>query len=178
MKYTKITVSGKVCTGKTTLFTVLQKKLCWLSFSTGNYFRIRAKKKHTALETADEQNDRITKEVDFRVQKMLKDKSHRIVEGWAAGIMALDNPSVLRVLLVTDDAKRFERFAHREHITQKEAATRVTKRETNWLKKLKSIHHRDDFFDPKNYNLVIDTTNKTPSQILAIVFKKIDNLSS
>jgi len=56
MKYSKITISGKICTGKTTLFWDLQKKLNWPVFSTGQFFRDYARQHNLSLEKAEEQN--------------------------------------------------------------------------------------------------------------------------
>jgi len=71
MRYTKITISGKICTGKTTLFKGLQKKLKWPAFMTGQLFRDYVKEHGLNLEGAEEQNEKLTKEVDYKVRDML-----------------------------------------------------------------------------------------------------------
>ena len=52
MKYSKITISGKICTGKTTLLKRLQKKLNWTTFMTGQLFRDYVKNHKLNLEGA------------------------------------------------------------------------------------------------------------------------------
>jgi len=37
--YSKIVISGKICTGKSTLVHHLSEKLGWKTFSSGQYFR-------------------------------------------------------------------------------------------------------------------------------------------
>ncbi|MBI4973767.1 AAA family ATPase [Candidatus Roizmanbacteria bacterium] len=173
MTYTKIAISGKICSGKSTLFNDLQKKLKWPVFQTGKYFREYVAKKHMTLEDANEQNDKLTKEIDYMVRDRLHAKGHLIVDGWMSGIMANNIPDVLRILLVCDDGVRAARFSEREKVPLSEAQKRVKERLANWIDKLKKIYKRDDFFDEKNYNLIIDTSHITSKKVLQIV---IDSL--
>ncbi|OGK10389.1 hypothetical protein A2767_02500 [Candidatus Roizmanbacteria bacterium RIFCSPHIGHO2_01_FULL_35_10] len=173
MKYSKITISGKICTGKTTLFWNLQKKLNWPVFSTSQYFRDLARFKKFSLEKAQEQNERTTKEVDFRVRDLLKTKGNLIAEGWMTGIMAEKLPRILKILLVCTDQKRIKRFSQREKISLTEAKKRITKREISLFDKLERIYNRRDFVNPKNYNLVVDTSELTPGQVLQTVVDKL-----
>ena len=89
--------------------------------------------------------------------------------------MANKLPDVLTVLLICDDDIRAVRFSERERISLDEAKKRVKERLENWVSKLKKIYNRDDFFDKKNYNLVIDTSHISSNRVLKIV---LDTLSS
>lgn len=170
MKYTKITISGKICTGKSTLLKNLQEELKWKTFHAGQFFRDYVKKHKLELNQAEEQNEKLTKKVDYSMRDMLMKKGgHLIFDSWMAGIMADHFPHVLRVLLVCDDRKRAKRFAERENIKAYEALKSIKERHNSWINKVKKIYDRDDFFDPKNYNCVINTTKLTSSQ----VFKKV-----
>lgn len=163
--YTKITISGKICTGKSSVFRELQKKLNWPTFSTGAYFREYAKTHKLELNNAEEQTTKLTRKVDGMVRDMLHKPGNLLLDSWLAGIMAEGAPNILKVLLVTDDSVRFKRFALREHVSIDEAQKEVTLRNTTWFNKVKKIHKRSDFFDPKNYTLVIDTTHKDINEI-------------
>jgi len=175
MKYTKITISGKICTGKTTLFWNLQNKLVWPTFSSSQFFRDYARLNTVSLDAADEQNKKLTNFVDFRMRDMLKKPGNLLAEGWMAGIMANHYKKILKVLLVCDDIVRIKRYAEREDTSLKEAKKRLQAREKNWLEKMERIYKRTDFFDPKNYDLVIDTSDMKPAaiekNILAIIDK-------
>lgn len=173
MQFSKITISGKICTGKTTLFRDLVKHLGWPTFSAGQFFRDYARTHAVSLEAADEQTPQLTKKVDFQMQKLLKKEEHIIIEGWMAGIMADEIPGVLRILLTCDDNQRFQRFAKREKISLPEAQKRVWERDQNWLAKLKDIYERADFFAPKNYNFVLNTTSFTQEQVLQKVLETL-----
>ncbi len=171
--YEKITLSGKICTGKSTLFKDLSESLHWPTYSAGQFFRLYVTKHNLTLEKADEQNPQITKEVDYGMQKMLKEQPHIILEGWMAGIMADDLPDVLRILLICDDVERIKRFAERENVTEEIAREKIYEREANLFDKLEEIYNRRDFVDPQNYNLVIDTTVKTSFDVLTVVLKHL-----
>ncbi len=176
MKYDKITISGKICTGKSTLFKNLQQKLNWPVFSTSQYFRDIAKKNNLSLESAKEQNNKSSKEVDYKVRDLLKSEGKLIAEGWMTGIMADAFPGILKILLVCNDEIRIKRFALREKLSISEAKKRIIDREANLFAKLESIYKRTDFVDPKNYDLIIDTTQMSPTRILSEVITKL-NLS-
>jgi len=168
MNYTKITISGKICTGKTTLLQRLQKHLNWPSFITGQLFRDYVKKHGLSLEGAEEQSEKLTKEVDYKVRDILHEKGHLIVDGWMSGLMANKLPDVLKIILVCKDDIRYKRFAKREKISFPEAKMRVEDRQNSWFDKIKKIHKisKKSLNNEKNYNLVIDTSYITPQAVL------------
>jgi predicted cytidylate kinase len=172
-KYNKITISGKICTGKTTLYKNLQHTLGWPAYSAGHFFRKYSKEHGLVLASADEQNEDITKRVDFGMhEKLLKDK-HIILEGWMSGIMAQGISDVLRILLVCNDRVRIKRFKEREKITEEEASKNIFARETNVFQKLSEIYYRKDFTNPVNYDLVIDTNDISKEEILKKVLDQL-----
>jgi len=103
MNYSKITISGKICTGKTTLLKRIEKKLKWPTFITGQLFRDYVKKHNLNLEEAEEQNAKLTKAVDNKVKTMLHRQGNLIVDGWMSGLSANRLPDVLKILLVCKD---------------------------------------------------------------------------
>lgn len=174
MQYTKITISGTICSGKSTLVADLRQKLGWPLFSTSQLFRQEAKRQHLSLDEAGEQNAKLTKEIDAQIQTQLHMHEHIIVEAWMGGIMAAGELGVLKVFLTAKDSIRFNRFAKREGIVIEEATKRVRQREQNWLEKLTAIYNRSDFYDTKHYDLVIDTSILKPSQVSKLVLEKLD----
>jgi predicted cytidylate kinase len=173
MKYSKITISGKICTGKTTLFKKLKDKLNWPTFMTGQLFRDYVKKNKLNLEEVGEQNETLTKKIDYQVRDMIHAPGNLIVDGWMSGIMANNLKDVLKVLLICKDNTRYKRFSARENVHFDEAKKRVEERQLNWFNKLKKIYKRNDFIDPKNYDLIIDTSNITSQAVLKKVLQKI-----
>lgn len=184
--YTKVTISGRICTGKTTLFWALQKKLKWPTFSASQYFRDYSRTHGASLQKAEEQHPDLTREVDLRMKTLLREQArlpelrsgvsgqeHIILEGWMAGIMADQTPGVLRILLTCDDHERVERYAKRDRVSLDEAQEKIKEREASWTIKLSRIYGRSDFFDPENYNLVIDTTHRSLEETLALVYQTL-----
>jgi len=129
MTINKITISGKICTGKSTLLRSLQNELNWPVFMTGQLFREYVKKNKLNLENVEEQNENLTKKIDFKVRDMLKSPGNLIVDGWMSGIMANHFPNILKILLICDDDIRYQRFANREKINLDEAKIRVDERQ-------------------------------------------------
>jgi predicted cytidylate kinase len=173
MTINKITISGKICTGKSTLLRSLQNELKWPVFMTGKLFREYVNKNRLNLEHVEEQSEELTKKIDYKVKDLLKLPGNLIVDGWMSGIMADSFPDVLKVLLICDNNVRYQRFADREKISLEESKKRVEERQNNWLIKLKKIYKRDDFLDPKKYDLIIDTSNISFDEVLKKVLQKI-----
>ncbi len=171
--YTRITISGQICTGKTTLFWDLFKALNWPTFSAGHFFRDLARTHHVSLQKGEEQEANLTKIIDYCMRELLKKEQHVILEGWMAGVMADEIPDVLRILLSCNEDERVKRFAQREGVNLVKAKQQVQEREENVYSKLKQIYGRDDVLDPKNYNLVIDTNNKSADEIVQIVLQQV-----
>ena len=171
--FNKITISGKICTGKTTLLKSLEKKLNWPIFLTGKIFREYVEKNKLNLEQVEEQNEMLTKKIDYQVRDLIYSPGNLIVDGWMAGLMANDLPGVLKILLICKDEIRYQRFASREKINISEAKQRVEERQSNWLNKLEKIYKRNDFMDSKNYDLVIDTSNLSSEAVLKKVLSRV-----
>lgn len=178
MKYTNITISGKICTGKSTLRSLLVKKLGWASFSTGELFRQYVIDHKLSLEKAEEQNNTLSKKIDNKVRSLLKTQKNLIVDSWLAGITAKNIPGVLKILLVCKDDIRYKRFAKREKIDYQTGKEKVEERFNNWANKIKKIYKQTDFYNPKLFDLVIDTSFITPQAILRQVNNSLNKCSS
>ncbi|KXK11939.1 MAG: Cytidylate kinase [Microgenomates bacterium OLB23] len=164
MKYSHITIAGRICTGKSTVRKYLQDTLGWEGFSTGEIFREYIKEHNLQLERVEEQ-DRIGREVDASIQKRLREENNLVIDTWINGVLSTSLPTVCKVLLVCDDTVRIQRFMEREGVTKQEASRRIDNRESALLTKLSSMYNIDDILDPKHYNIVIDTTNLSINEI-------------
>lgn len=179
MKYSKITISGAICTGKTTLLKNLEKKLKWPTFMTGQLFRDYVKKHGLNLEGAEEQNEKLTKEVDYKVRDMLhEDGTNLIIDGWMSGISANKRKDVLKVLLVCKDDIRYKRFAKREGMKYDDARVKVDERQSSWFQKISKIHKIDpkEFSKESNYTLIVDTSYITPYAVMKKVLLALQYL--
>lgn len=171
--YSKITISGKICTGKSSVFRGLLEKLNWPTFSSGAYFREYSKTHHLELNNAEEQTNALTKKVDGMVKEMLHKPGNLLLDAWLGGVLAEGTEDVLKVLLVAEDSVRFKRFAEREKVSLEVAKSEVLLRDSSWFDKVKKIHNRVDFFDKKNYSLIIDTSNVSIEYVVSTILKRL-----
>ena len=159
LKFENITISGGVASGKGTLKENLRpylEPLGWKFASGGQLLRDFTKEYVQPL--ASLASDDFHHALDNRTLKLLTEEKHYVIEAWLAGFVARELPNTLRVLLVCkNDALRIDRVANRDKVPVSEAISYIRKREDDNFKEWRRLYGEHDFFDPKFYNLVIDT---------------------
>lgn len=181
--YRNITITGKVCTGTSTLSRLLVKKLGWQHWDAGTYFRQYCRKHQLKLEDMKRRSDVLRRKVDYQVRSRLKNKQHLIHEGWLAGFFAQGIPGVLKVLLVCNDSLRVDRLVNRDGYTVDEAKIHIEKREAENEKTWRKTYFKEwqkwvakkkiDFFDPELFDLVIDTYSHSRQETLNLVLQAL-----
>lgn len=166
MKYSQIILCGKRCTGKTTLLWNLQSALNWPVFSVSEYLRDLIRMYHFTPEDIDRKRLIISKDIDQRMLGLLKTNNPCIIDARVFGFVEQSFPHAVKVLLTSDDRVRIERSSKREGSTIEKAENRLTKKENEWLQQMREIYGHQNFFNPQYYDLVIDTTNSNPDEIL------------
>jgi len=175
--YTKIIISGKRCSGKTTLFWNLQKILSWATFTVGQYLRDYIRIYHRTPKQIEDESQKLSKEIDMRIHKLLISPHHVIIDSRVFGNIIQPYPETLRILLTADDATRVERAALREQTTIDKQKHKFLNRESEWLKRISTVYSKD-LFAPQYFDLVVPTERKTPQEIIDIVLSKINEFSS
>lgn len=183
IKYSSVAISGRPGAGRSTLLKNLKpivEKLGWEIFSGGDWsrrFAIEVGAHHEADKThhkATDYSDEIDHQIDAAMREKLSDpKTHVAVESWIAGWNMRGLPHVLRVLLMCDDALRIDRIVNRDNVTVEEAKKHLREREEANLSKWTRMYGVDDFWDPKHYDLVINTYSHGPQETLNIVLQAI-----
>jgi len=175
-KYRIITISGKIAVGTTTLSKNLAHVLGWEHINFGALQREFDRKnninenKQGALARSDDHERSIE---DMGI-KMLKNDKEKIYEAWLSGFLARNYADVFRVLLIcSQDDIRIDRVANREKITIAEAKHWIKQREKENDIKWRKLYGDYDFWDPKYFNLVIDTYKKGPMETLGKVLDKL-----
>ncbi|UCD14695.1 MAG: cytidylate kinase family protein [Thermoplasmatales archaeon] len=172
---TTITISGSPGSGKTTIAKLLEKKLGLKYVYSGDIFRNMAKKYNMSLEefgsycekhkNADEQLD--------RYQLKILQKGDVIVEGRIAGWLAYrNNIFSTKILLEADLEARASRIVKREKGRVEKRKKEILKRENSEATRYKK-YYDIDIDDTSIYDLVIDTSNKTPDEIVELIIKEI-----
>ncbi|MBI2021595.1 cytidylate kinase family protein [Candidatus Daviesbacteria bacterium] len=172
-KIKNITVSGDIGTGKTTLAKNLANILGWKHLHAGEFFRHWHQENHIPLDQSERIPEELDRKIDMGYQKKMQDEKNIIFESHLAGWLAKDFQDVFRILCVTDEKVKMDRASRRDGITIEEAKRHAKKRSESYSEKFARLYGVKNHLDPKLFDLVIDTTNLTPEQVLNHVLKSI-----
>lgn len=183
LKYSSVAISGRPGAGRSTLLKNLKpiiEPLGWEIFSGGDWARQFAigTGKHKANDIthhfATDYGDEIDHQIDAAMRKKLSDPAvHVAVESWIAGWNMRGLKHVLKVLLMCDDALRIDRVVNRDTISVGDAKKHLWEREEKNLAKWKRMYGVTDFWDPKYYDLVINTYSHGPLETLDLVLQAL-----
>ncbi len=171
-----ITISGNPGSGKSTVAELLGDRLGIKYIYSGMIFREEAKKYNMTLEEFGiycEENSEVDKELDNRQLEILK-KGDIILEGRLAGWIAYRNKiPAFKVALNTDLEIRAKRIVNREQGNIEKRKKEILERERSEATRYKK-HYNIDLNDASIYDVVIDSGDKTPEEIVEIIVKKLD----
>lgn len=183
LKYSSVAISGKPGAGRTTLLKNLKlflEPLGWETFSGGEWARQFAIEggKHrpddVSHHKATDYSDEIDRQIDVDMRKKLSDpRVHMAVESWIAGWNMRGLAHVLKVLLICDDALRIDRVVNRDAMTVEQAKMHLKEREEANLTKWKRMYGVDDFWDPRHYDLIINTYSHGRQETLDLVLQAL-----
>lgn len=175
-KFHIVTVSGKIASGTTTLAKNLSHVLNWKYINVGDLQR-EFDRNHNINENkqgALSRSDEHEKSMEKMTEKMLNEESNLIYEAWLSGFVARKISRVCRVLVVcSHEDLRIDRVVNRENISVDEAKHWIKQREDENISKWKKLYGDYDFWDPKYYNMVIDTYSRGPMETLGIVLDRL-----
>ncbi|MBI1863020.1 cytidylate kinase family protein [Candidatus Microgenomates bacterium] len=176
LKYHNITISGKIAVGTTTLAKNLQKELGWKYYNTGAMQREfdRAQGRNENAIGAESRTDDHEREMEAMTKKVLTHDKNIIYEAWLSGFVAQGIPDVLKVLVICSEyAVRVDRVVNREKITVDEAKAWMKQREEENIPTWQRLYGDHDFWDPKYYDIVIDTYRTGPMESVGAVLDKL-----
>jgi len=171
-----ITISGTSGSGKSTVGQLLKEKLKMNYIYSGQIFRETAKKYKMSLEEFGkycENNENIDKELDEKQLNILK-KGDIILEGRLAGWIAhKNNIQGLKIMLNADFETRIKRIIEREDGEYNKRLGEILEREKSEEKRYDK-YYNIDIKDTSIYDLIIDSSNKKPEEIIEIIIQKIE----
>lgn len=173
MKINNIAVSGPIGSGKTTLAKNLAKKLGWKYISTGEFFRNWHKENNIPLAQSEKIPEELDRMIDRDYQNLMLEKQNCVFESHLAGWLAKDIPTTFKVLCTAAFRTRMERTAKRESVSIDDAIKETNARAESHRVKFKKLYGVEDRFDPRYFNLVVDTTYQSPEKVLELVLKKL-----
>jgi len=185
-KIKNITVSGRIASGTTTLAKNLAKTLGWELLEGGELFR-KFHEDHLDDTTEIEVNKRPDKfdlEYEESIKSILKTESKRIIQSHLAGFDAQNIPGVFKILVICEDESgedhldiRIDRLVNRKKMSVENAKIEIAEREVNNLEKWRRMYANGDqnwvYWDPKYYDLVVNTYSNNADDSLKIVLDKI-----
>lgn len=171
-----IAVAGLPGTGTTTLCRILSARLNLPHVYAGQFFRQMAKEKEMDLVQFGEYAEKHA-EVDQQLDARMIEVARRrgvILEGrMVAWQLQQADAGGLKVLLEAPEPVRAKRVAGREGITDIEAVmTENRHREASEAKRYREYYGFDPN-DPRHYDLVIDSSDKTPEQVADVVIARM-----
>ena len=171
-----ITVSGTPGSGKSTVAKLLEGKTGLKYVYSGMTFRERATKHNMSLEEFGrycKEHEEIDIELDDKQLEILK-SGDVVLEGRIAGWIAhKNNIAALKVMIDADIKTRASRILKREGGALKQREKEILEREECESARYKK-YYNIDLKDVSVYDVVIDSKDKTPNEIVDIVLKKFD----
>lgn len=178
-----ITITGIPGAGKSTIATLLSKKLNMPWYSVGDLRGKMAKERGLTIDELNhlgETQDFTDKEVDQYQENLGKTQDGFIMDGRLSWHFI---PHSFKIFLDVDAQEASERiFAASQkglrsdehpYSTSEEVKQAIAKRLTSDQKRYKQ-YYSIDYLDKKNYDLFIDTTNKTPEETTDLILKALD----
>ncbi len=172
----KITISGRAGSGKSTIAKMLADKLKLKHYSMGDLQREIARQKRISLlelGKIEEKNPELDKYID-RFQRNLENKEDNFIVDSRLGFHFIPSSTKIFLDVELDESARriFAQLRDDEKYNNsvEETKKNISRREKSEIKRYKK-YYRISHFDKKNYDLVIDTTNLSPQEIVEKIIK-------
>lgn len=173
-----ISLSGQLGSGKSTIGKLLAKQLGYTFYSTGSAQRkIAAERGMTTLELnqLSMTDSSIDKQIDSIFKNLALQDENFVVDS-RLGFFFI--PSSLKVKLNVETQVAAERIfsdptrsEEKKYASVQEAKQSLLKRRALEVERFKKLYHVD-IDNEANFDLVIDTTQKTPDEIVNIIMDK------
>ncbi len=168
-----ITISGKTASGKNTISKILAEKTGFklLSFSFKDFLDERTSKKTLDFEKHLDPN--FDREFDqWMINKILKNKNENLIVVSRLSAINLKDLADLKIFLYASDEERMKRLSKRENLPTEDAKKLLKERDEVFENRIKKVYGIN-YDDPKYYDIIINTENKTPEEIVNIILKLI-----
>ena len=180
-----ISITGRLGSGKSTICNILREKYGYEIYSTGVINREFARRLGiTTLELNKRLNDdpSLDHEIDGTVTKISEERKNDklIFDSRMAWHFAKDTFKIFLTIDPMEAAKRVmlnQRGAEEHYETVEEACEKLVERSRVERDRFVDIYGVD-YYDYNNFNIVVDTTSRTPDEIVAIIMENYDKYSA
>jgi predicted cytidylate kinase len=161
-----ITISGEVCSGKSSVAKALVGLLPgWQRINTGQAFRDHCAKLGLSIQEVAHLPDAVHEEFDRIQRRQLESGERLIVEGRLSGWLARDLPDVHRVYCVAPLETRIQRYMTRDGRPCEQALADIEYRDAGDVEKYRRVYGIDDYRSAEFYHLFLDTSTGTPVEL-------------
>jgi len=165
----RITLSGYAATGKSTIGKTLAKELNWEFLSVGNFAREFAEKNYgmniNEFQAKCKEDSSIDKFVDSTFIDICNGKES-IVADFRLGFHFVKDS--FNILLVVSEQKAFERLSKANRAGEQTDLDSIRKRNADMRQRFIESYGVD-FADERNYDWVIDTSERTQPEIAKMI---------
>jgi cytidylate kinase len=178
-------ISGRIAAGSTSLADKLSDVLNWQHVEGGEVFwetirkRMGLHPKDTKLRPDEEDQD-----FDASLKKLLNEEEHIVLETKLAAFNAQGIEGVYKILVICENEHgedqtqiRIDRLINRETQSATEAKEEILVREKSDLEKWRKLYANDDqnwtYWNPKYYDLIVNTYSLNKEEALNFVLEKI-----
>ena len=177
-----MSITGKLGSGKSTVCSILKEKYGFEIFSTGTINREQARRLGiTTLELNErlKSDPALDKEIDGTVTKLsIEKKDEKLVfDSRMAWHFAKDTFKIFLTIDPMEAATRVmknQRGAEEHYDSVDDACQGLVKRGNVERERFIQIYGVD-YFDHNNFNLVVDTTSRTPEEIVGIIIENYES---
>ena len=178
MKKRIITITGDLASGKSTVVDILVKELGYQKYSNGMYFRELAKEYDMDVTTFGkyvEQHPDIDRKIEAYTKEYAKRNDELVIDARLGFYSVPDSFKIYLKVDLDESAKRAFEDKNRKE-TESFSSVEEHKEDIKLRYELENKRYMDNYgidrTDLSNYDLVIDTTEKTPEEVSDLIIKK------
>jgi CMP/dCMP kinase len=180
-----IAISGRIAAGSTSLANKLSEVLNWKHIEGGDVFwEVVRKKMGLSPKDTKLRPDEEDEAFDASLKKLLREEKHIVLETKLAGFNARGIEGIYKILVICEDEKgqdqtqiRIDRLINRETQSVEQAKEEILVREKSDLAKWQKLYANGDpswtYWDPKYYDLIVNTYSLNKEEALEFALGKI-----
>jgi len=172
----KITISGLIGSGKTTVCRMLGERLGYRMVISGHFFREMAKELDMSLEefgSLAERDPKYDKLIDERMLDAARREENVVLEGRLTGqLLRRNSIPAICVFLDAPLEVRVKRVSGREGVDLLAAVEEMRAREASEVLRYRKFYDID-VTDRSIYDMVIDTGALTPEQVVEMIVSRV-----